>query len=124
MWHVYNLLQNGDRLRASTMRKVVTESKTGTSTSQKVRTTLTVSIEQVEYDFDGCSLRVKGKNIEENDYVKMGQYHTLDIEKNRKFSLDKDEWDIICLERLDLACDPSKSADLAAIVMEEGKFSL
>ena len=29
MWHVYNLVAIGDKLRASTFRKVVTESNTG-----------------------------------------------------------------------------------------------
>lgn len=120
MWHVYNLLQEGDSIRASTMRKVVTESGTGTTAASKVRTMLTIAIESIDYDFDGCLLRVKGKNIEENQYVKLGQYHTLDIELNRKFTLAKEEWDLYALHRLELACDPSKSADLAAVVMDEG----
>ena len=29
MWHVYNLVAIGDKLRASTFRKVVTETSTG-----------------------------------------------------------------------------------------------
>ena len=120
MWHVYNLLQEGDGIRASTLRKVVTESATGSTGANKVRTMLTVAIESIDYGFDGCMLRVKGKNVEENQYVKMGQYHTLDIELNRKFTLSKEEWDTYSLDRLDVACDPTKSADLAAIVMSEG----
>lgn len=100
---------------------MVTESGTGTTAASKVRTMLTISIETIDYDFDGCLLRVKGKNIVENQYVKMGQYHTLDIEKNRKFTLAKPEWDLYSLDRLEKACDPSKSSDLAAIVMDEGK---
>lgn len=39
---------------------------------------------------------------------------------NRKFSVSKQEWDIIALERIDMACDPTQSADVAAIVMQEG----
>lgn len=122
MWHVYNLLQEGDNLRASTLRKVVTESGTGTTAASKVRTMLTISVESIDYDFEGCMLRVKGKNVEENQYVKLGQYHTLDIELNRKFTLRKEEWDLYAIHRLELACDPSKSADLAAVVMDEGRF--
>ena len=37
MWHVYNLIAEHDSLRASTFRKVVKESNTGTSQSQKIR---------------------------------------------------------------------------------------
>ncbi|KAJ8941545.1 hypothetical protein NQ318_011502 [Aromia moschata] len=50
----------------------------------------------------------------------MGAYHTLDLELNRKFSLRKAEWDSVSLERIDLACDPTKSADVAAVIMQEG----
>lgn len=124
MWHVYNLLQVGDQIRASTLRKVVSESATGTTGSTKVRTMLRISIETIDYDFEGCVLRVKGKNVEENQYVKMGQYHTLDIELNRKFTLCKEEWDVYSLDRLEQACDPTRSADLAAIVMNEGRLEI
>lgn len=50
----------------------------------------------------------------------MGAYHTLDLELNRKFSLRKQEWDSVSLERVDIACDPTKSADVAAVIMQEG----
>ncbi|KPM08303.1 eRF1, BTB, and Kelch domain containing protein [Sarcoptes scabiei] len=120
IWHVYNLIQEGDTIRASTMRKIITESATGSTGANKVRTTLTISVESIDYDFEACMLRVKGKNVEENQYVKMGQYHTIDIELNRKFTLSKQEWDVYALERLDLASDPAKSADLGAVIMNEG----
>lgn len=50
----------------------------------------------------------------------MGAYHTVDIEPNRKFSLTKACWDIVALERIDIACDPSQNADVAAVIMHEG----
>nr|ADD38649.1 Protein pelota [Lepeophtheirus salmonis] len=50
----------------------------------------------------------------------MGAYHTLDLELQRKFTLTKTEWDSVALERIDMAVDPSKKADLGAIVMQEG----
>jgi len=65
-------------------------------------------------------LRLKGRNIAENQYVKMGAYHTLDLEVNRKFTLTKSEWDSVALERVDTACDPTQHADVAAVVMQEG----
>uniref|UniRef100_A0A3B5LIW8 Protein pelota homolog n=1 Tax=Xiphophorus couchianus TaxID=32473 RepID=A0A3B5LIW8_9TELE len=71
MWHTYNLLQVGDSLRASTIRKVQTESTTGSVGSSRVRTTLTLSVETIDFDSQACQLRVKGTNIEENQYVKV-----------------------------------------------------
>ncbi|XP_013792094.2 protein pelota homolog [Limulus polyphemus] len=71
MWHAYNLVAEGDSLRASTIRKVTTESSTGSVGSNRVRTTLTVRVENVDFDTQACVLRVKGRNIQENQYVKV-----------------------------------------------------
>ncbi|KAL3270209.1 hypothetical protein HHI36_009265 [Cryptolaemus montrouzieri] len=120
MWHAYNLISDGDSVRSTTIRKVQTESSTGSSTSSRVRTTLTISVESIDFDTQACMLRLKGKNIEENQFVKMNAYHTLELEMNRKFSLRKAEWDTISLERIEMACDPTKSADVAAVIMHEG----
>lgn len=120
MWHAYNLVCIEDTLRSTTIRKVQNESATGSVSVNKVRTTLTIRIEAIDFDTQGCVLRVRGRNIEENQYVKMGAYHTLDLEMNRKFTLGKHEWDSVALDRIELACDPTQHADLAAIVMQEG----
>jgi len=120
MWHAYNLISEGDCVRASTIRKVQNESSTGSSTSNRVRTVLTIRIENIDFDTQACVLRLKGRNIAENQYVKMGAYHTLDLEVNRKFTLTKSEWDSVALERVDTACDPIQHADVAAVVMQEG----
>lgn len=120
MWHAYNLISEGDCVRASTIRKVQNESSTGSSTSNRVRTVLTIRIENIDFDTQACVLRLKGRNIAENQYVKMGAYHTLDLEVNRKFTLTKSEWDSVALERVDTACDPTQHADVAAVVMQEG----
>lgn len=120
MWHAYNLITVGDTLRSTTIRKVTTESATGSTNASKVRTTLTIQVEGIDFDTQACVLRVKGRNVCENQYVKMGAYHTLDLEMNRPFTLSKQEWDSVALERIDMACDPTQNADLAAIVMQEG----
>ncbi|XP_043942523.1 protein pelota homolog [Protopterus annectens] len=120
MWHTYNLLQIGDSLRASTIRKVQTESSTGSVGSNRIRTTLTICVETIDFDTQACQVRVKGTNIQENDYVKMGAYHTIELELNRKFTLAKKVWDSVVLERIDQACDPAQKADVAAVVMQEG----
>lgn len=120
MWHVFNLIAAGDNVKASTIRKVTTESSTGSTTSNRVRTILTIKVEDIDFDTQACLLRLKGRNVTENQHVKMGAYHTLDVEANRKFTLFKNEWDSVHLERIDLACDPSRSADVAAVIMQEG----
>jgi protein pelota len=120
MFCVYNLLQQGDSLKSSTIRKVQKESTTGSSTSEKLKITLTVAVEAVQFDPDSGMLRVKGRNIAENEFVKMNAYHTIDLEPNRKFTLKKVCWDVVAMEMLDEACDPKNKADIGAVVMAEG----
>lgn len=71
MWHAYNLISEGDCVRGSTIRKVQTESATGSSSSNRVRTVLTIRVETIDFDTQACVLRLKGRNVEENQYVKV-----------------------------------------------------
>lgn len=79
MWHAYNLISEGDSVRGSTIRKVQTESSTGSSSSNRVRTTLTIRVENIDFDTQACVLRLKGRNIEENQYVKVSSITYLPI---------------------------------------------
>ena len=96
MWHSYNLIAVDDIVTASTIRKVCIESvikdglflfvyfkvqnetATGSSSSSRVRTMLTIKVETIDYDTQACVLRLKGRNQEENQYVKVS-YHTIII---------------------------------------------
>ncbi|KAL7749338.1 Translation factor pelota [Sorochytrium milnesiophthora] len=120
MWHIYNLVQPGDNVRSSTVRRVQSESSTGSVDSQRMRITLTVEVESVDYDTQAATVSVKGRNTSENKYVKMGAYHTMDLELNNKLSIEKAEWDIISLERVEIACDIARRAEVAAVVLQEG----
>tara|TARA_R110002003_G_scaffold351_11_gene18960 strand:+ start:24410 stop:25360 length:951 start_codon:yes stop_codon:yes gene_type:complete len=61
----------------------------------------------------------------ENEHVKMGQHHTLDLELNRKFTLEKaDGWDSVALEMLKEACDTDRKAELWAVVLGEGTANI
>ncbi len=53
------------------LRKVSTETATGSTSSNKVRTMLTVAVEAVDFDTQAGAVRVKGRNVVENDYVKV-----------------------------------------------------
>ncbi|ORX74587.1 protein pelota [Linderina pennispora] len=105
MWHLYNLIQKGDQLTATSVRGVKTETSTGSVSTDRVHVKLTISIEDIFFD---------------NKYVGLGQYHTLDVEMNQQFTLAKGEWDMISLERIKDACDITKQADVAVVTMEEG----
>ncbi|KAL8865856.1 MAG: hypothetical protein Q9198_009130, partial [Flavoplaca austrocitrina] len=72
-------------------------------------------------------LHVSGKIAEETKFTKVGQYHTLDLELQRNFTLEKDgeeAWDSVARGIIKEACDPVKSADVWAVVMQEGLANL
>lgn len=71
LWHVYNLISKRDLIRASTVRKVVSETSTGSTDKTSVRLTLTIRVENVDYDVMGGLLRVTGRNATENKHVKV-----------------------------------------------------
>lgn len=120
LWYLYNIIQRGDQVRAPTWRKVVNETATGSTGARRVKITLTISVEKVEYDSEANIVSVKGKSVEENKYVRRGQYHTLDLELNQKFYLTKPVWDYLALSQLNNACDSARNAEVAIVIMQEG----
>lgn len=65
----------------------------------------------------GGTIRIRGKNLTENEHVKLGAYHTLELEQQRAFTLFKSSWDALDVDRVKQATDPALSADLAAILI-------
>ncbi|KAI8079940.1 pelota [Halteromyces radiatus] len=124
MWHVYNLIAKDDMIKATTIRRLQSESSTGSTSSQRIRLTLTITVETVDFDPQVGLLRINGRVSSENAHVKMGSYHTIDLELNRNFTLLKPKWDVIALERVEDACDVTKNAEVVAIVCQEGLANL
>ena len=107
-------------MRAPTIRKVVNETSTGSTGAHRVKVTLTLSVEKVEYDSEADIVKVKGKSVVENKHVRRGQYHTLDLGLNNKFYLTKPVWDSLALSQLSNACDSTRNAEIAVVIMQEG----
>ncbi|XP_024031002.1 protein PELOTA 1 [Morus notabilis] len=121
LWYAYNLIAPGDSVMAVTVRKVIREAASGGRDAERVKLKLEIKVEEVpDYDKVGSVLRIRGKNILENEHVKIGAFHTLELELNRPFVLRKDLWDSLALDVLQQASDPAASADLAVVLMQEG----
>ncbi|KAL2650908.1 hypothetical protein R1flu_019036 [Riccia fluitans] len=120
LWHVYNLVAPKDLISAVTVRKVNRETSTGGNEAERVRLKLEVQVETVEYDNVAAVLRVRGKNMAENEYVRLGAYHTLEVDLQRPFTLTKSYWDAIAIDLLKEACDPAASAEVASVILQEG----
>lgn len=80
--------------------------------------------QKIEFEVDAGMLRVSGVNVVASDAVKLGAHHTVEIELARAFTVEKDEWDSVALARVEEACDPARSAEIAAVVMGEGTASV
>ncbi|KAK9200593.1 hypothetical protein WN944_015791 [Citrus x changshan-huyou] len=120
LWFAYNLVAAGDSVLAVTVRKVVRQTKSGGKDAERVKLKLKIKVEALDYDKEGSALRISGKNILENEHVKIGAFHSLEIELHRPFVLTKDVWDSVALDTLHQASDSAATADLAVVLMQEG----
>ncbi|KAL8110909.1 protein PELOTA 1-like [Apium graveolens] len=120
LWLAYNLISKGDKVCSGTVRKVLREAASGGRDAERVKLKLEIKVEAVDYDKEGSVLRIRGKTIMENEHVKIGAFHTLELELHRPFLLRKAVWDTMALDVLRQASDPSASADLAVVMMQEG----
>lgn len=131
-----SVVSEGCLIRALPRSRVVNVSATGSTDSHRVRTSLTLSVTRMHFSSSassststpgvsstsqgGAMLQITGRVIQENPYVKMGAFHTLDIEVNRDVKISKGEWDSISLERVTEACAEGRGAEVGAIVCGEG----
>lgn len=44
---------------------------------------LRIRVEAIDFDPEGEEIRLKGKNLTENEHVRLGVYHTLVVSPNR-----------------------------------------
>ena len=132
----------GDRVRAAGIRRVQNVSTTGSVDSKRVRLHLTLAVTRVTWSPSAApgaesgttngapnaapaataTVEVTGRVAEENQHVKLGAFHTLDIEANKDVRIEKDAggWDSIALGRVEESCVPGRGAEVAAIVCGEG----
>ncbi|EPE06614.1 translation factor pelota [Ophiostoma piceae UAMH 11346] len=120
MWHANNLIRPGDTIKAAAVRKVIAESATGSTTSSRVHANLTIRVTSTFFDPPQSSLQVSGTVVSENAITNLGQYHTLDLELHRAFTLwKKNGWDSVALEELKESLRDDKSSAIAAVVMSD-----
>ena len=82
----------------------------------------------MDFDPQAGQLHISGQIARENRYTKIGQFHTLDLELLRNFTLEKEVdgshggegWDSVARAQLADAIDPNKGTEAVAVVMQEG----
>ncbi|KAH8105914.1 pelota [Cristinia sonorae] len=144
MWHLYNIIQEGDRVRAQAVRRVQNVSSTGSVESHRIKLNLTLEVTRLVWSpatsagesatatvdpstsssgpVSTAALQISGRVVVENQHVKMGAFHTLDLEVNRDVRIEKGEngWDSVSLSRVEESCVPGRGAEVGAVVCGEG----
>lgn len=121
LFYIYNLLVVGDAIKAKSFRKIVSVSKTGSTTSQKKLINLTLRVVAINYTpGENIELNIKGVNIAENEYIALGQSHTIKLELQNPLVIIKNCWERYHLDLIKECVDVTQSADVAAFVMDEG----
>lgn len=126
---------------AQPFRRVQNVTATGSTSSKRVKTTLTISVKEMQFyatasaanegtngaggsddasSSQGASLSISGQVTEENAFAKMSAHHTLDLELNKNVKITKPEWDAIAFQRVQEACSEQKGAEIGAIILGEG----
>lgn len=123
LWHIYNLIQKGDHIRMKTSRKIIDE--TNVSGLKKIRKrilTLTLQIVEINYfaKEDRLCISIKGRNSKENEFLKIGQFHTFEIELETKITIYKEEWPLYEINLIKEIAKEEHGVEIAAMVMEEG----
>ncbi|XP_058735023.1 protein PELOTA 1-like [Vicia villosa] len=122
VWLLYNLIATGDVVTAETTRKVHLESNK--NTASRVKLTLHLKVTSRDFHKDSSTLRVHGRNLEPNQHVAAGSFHTLTLQRNKPFELRKKIWGPHAVEALSDATEnenssSSSEANLAVVVLQQ-----
>ena len=119
LWVLYNLVDPDDTVRCGTLRKVTKSDRSGGKVaSEKRRVTLSLRAISSEYDGIADVVRVSGVNVSENEWVKMGAHHTVEVGLRTKVSVTKARWETHHRAAVAKAGDAAARADVAALVMD------
>jgi protein pelota len=124
MWHANNLITAGDVVHAPALRKVTTKTATGSTIGKSVRTSLSIRVKSTFFDPHASELKVSGTVVSENDWVSVGQHHTITLKYEKadiKYTIWKSAgWDSVALQALKEALSEDRPEAIAAVVMQEG----
>lgn len=120
IWHLYNIIEEEDLVRAITFRTEEEKSdRIRSKKTQKKKMKLGLRVKEVTFHKFSDRLRVKGL-IEEGPQ-ELGSFHTFNVDADQmdKISIIKDEWKEHQLKRIKEAVHSSKVPLLTFVSMDE-----
>jgi len=125
IWHLYNIIQPGDLVRARSYRTdEQSDDKIRSKKSTKKKMLLGIRVEQVKFHEFSDRLRIHG-TIEEGPQD-LGSYHTLNItvENREHITIVKTEWKSFELKRLDEAVKQSIQSLVTFISLDDEQATI
>ena len=123
VWHLFNVLSEGDLVTASTTRREEKAAdKLRAERSEKKRMTLGIRVEKLEFSEDDIRLRALGTI--ETGPQDIGQHHTLIFETGDDIIITKTKWKESQLERLDRAVRDSRKPKILFVSLDQDEATI
>ena len=118
IWHLYNVLETGDLVTASTTRREEKSAdKLRAERTEKKRMTLGIRVEKIEFSDDDLRLKLLG--LIEIGPQDVGQHHTLMLEIGDSPMITKVRWRDSQLERIKRAVTDSKKPKILFVSLDQ-----
>jgi len=118
LWHLYNIIETGDLVTASTTRREEKSAdKIRAEKMEKKRMTLGIRIEKIEFSEDDLRLKLLGTI--ETGPQDIGQHHTLIFENGDSMDIRKSKWRATQIERVHRAVSESKKPRIVFVSLDQ-----
>lgn len=124
VWFLFNFVVEGDRIKASTIRKVQKETAGGGVATEAKRVHLTIKVTACDFEGAAARLRISGQICEETPHAKMGAYHTLEVGVPDEVVVVKENWDAQHESQLKEATDAAGKAEAMVLLIQAGLANL
>ncbi|MBN1861767.1 MAG: mRNA surveillance protein pelota [Candidatus Thermoplasmatota archaeon] len=121
IWHLYNIIEEGDLVRAVTFRTAEGEKadKLRAKKTEKKKMKLGICVEKVAFHEFSNRLRIQG--VIKEGLQDLGSYHTfnVDAEEMQPLSIQKEHWRIHQLQRIDEAVQQRTQPMLVFVSLDD-----
>ncbi len=123
LWHLYNIIEEGDLVTASTTRREEKSAdKLRAEKMEKKRMTLGIRIQKIEFSEEDLRLKLLG--IIETGPQDIGQHHTLIFENGDSLTIQKKHWRATQIERVQRAVSDSKKPRIIFVSLDQDEATI
>jgi protein pelota len=123
LWHLYNIVEEGDLVTASTTRREEKSAdKLRAEKMEKKRMTLGIRIQKIEFSEEDLRLKLLG--IIETGPQDIGQHHTLIFENGDSLTIQKKHWRATQIERVQRAVNDSKKPRIIFVSLDQDEATI